>query len=121
MFGDDCHQLCDYEGENFCHPKTEKCLCPPGRTGARCDADKSPVLGIQHECCLFLTSRKLANFPCVLHNATTKALLNTLILRRHLKNLNLITCSDHMAPKWSRTQVCLIPEATFLTIACMQL
>ncbi|PNI77931.1 hypothetical protein CK820_G0006123 [Pan troglodytes] len=38
MFGDDCHQLCDCEGETFCHPKTEKCLCPPGRTGAKCDA-----------------------------------------------------------------------------------
>ena len=38
MFGDNCHQLCDCERESSCHPVTGKCLCPPGKTGGRCDA-----------------------------------------------------------------------------------
>ncbi|EPQ20494.1 Multiple epidermal growth factor-like domains protein 6 [Myotis brandtii] len=42
MFGDNCQHLCDCESKISCHPVTGKCLCPPGRAGARCEAECRP-------------------------------------------------------------------------------
>ena len=36
-----CGQSCDCVGEAPCDPSTGRCLCPPGRTGQRCEKGRS--------------------------------------------------------------------------------
>lgn len=44
-FGLSCEQSCDCAGEAQCDPLTGRCLCPPGRTGQRCEKGRRPLEG----------------------------------------------------------------------------
>lgn len=46
-FGLNCEQSCECAGEAPCDPSTGQCLCPPGRTGQRCERGRCHSEGTQ--------------------------------------------------------------------------
>lgn len=61
-FGLSCGQSCDCTGEAQCDPSTGRCLCPPGRTGQRCEEGRCPPQ-VLHA----VRSRIAGSFPLRLH------------------------------------------------------
>lgn len=39
-FGEECNGACECPVEKHCDPVTGDCLCPPGRSGSRCEHGK---------------------------------------------------------------------------------
>ena len=37
MYGKECSGTCNCSAQKSCDPITGNCLCPPGRSGERCD------------------------------------------------------------------------------------